>query len=134
VSEPARSLLQTLLDEPARFSFDAALAVMMQAAGSGEAIRFHASTGLGFVAADLAAVERSGAGFRATTGMLGLTGPSGVLPRPYTDIVNAEHRRRAPALAAFLDLLAQRPLAQFAMAGVKYQPHRAAHAAAVSRG
>jgi len=81
VSEPARSLLQTLLDEPARFSFDAALAVMMQAAGSGEAIRFHASTGLGFVAADLASVERSGAGFRATTGMLGLTGPSGVLPR-----------------------------------------------------
>jgi len=134
VSEPARSLLQTLLDEPARFSFDAALAVMMQAAGSGEAIRFHASTGLGFVAADLASVERSGAGFRATTGMLGLTGPSGVLPRPYTDIVNAEHRRRALALAAFLDLLAQRPLAQYAMAGVKYQPHRAAHAAAASRG
>jgi type VI secretion system protein ImpH len=137
VSGSGRSLLQTLLDEPARFGFDAALAVMMHAAGSGDAgdaVRFRASTGLGFVTADLAAVERSGSGFRAVTGMLGLTGPSGVLPRPYSDIANAEHRRRAPALAAFLDLLAQRPLAQFAMAGVKYQPHRAAHAAAIGNG
>ena len=130
----APSLLQTLLDEPERFDFDAALAVMMHAAGSGEAgeaVRFHASAGLGFVAADVAAVDRTDAGFKVTTGLLGLTGPSGVLPRPYTDIVNMERRRHAPALAAFLDLLAQRPLAQFAMAGVKYQPHRSAHVAAI---
>lgn len=133
----ARSLVQTLLEEPARFSFDAALAVMMHAAGSGQAgdaVRFQASTGLGFVAADLAAVERAGSGFRVTTGLLGLTGPSGVLPRPYTDIVNTEQRNHSPALAGFLDLLAQRPLAHFATAGIKYQPHRAAHAAAIGHG
>ncbi len=134
---PSRSLLQTLLDEPARFSFDAALAVMMHAAQSGQAgdaVQFRAVTGLGFVAADLATVQRSGSGFLATTGLVGLSGPSGVLPRPYTDIVNSEQRRHAPALGEFLDLLAQRPLAQFAMAGVKYQPHRAAHAAASDHG
>jgi len=127
-----RGLLQTLQDEPDRFDFDAAVAVAMRAAGKGQpgdAIRFHAATGLGFVAADVAAVERIGTRFRMTTGLLGLTGPSGVLPRPFTDLINAERRRRSPALAGFLDLLAQRPLAHFASAGIKYRAHRAARAA-----
>lgn len=126
-----RSLLQTLLAEPARFGFDAAMAILMRAAGTskpGDAVRFHANAGLGFVAADMTAIERTGSGFRMSTGMLGLTGPSGVLPRPYSDVVNGEQRRHAPALGAFLDLLAQRPMAQFAAAGIKYQPHRAAQA------
>jgi type VI secretion system protein ImpH len=99
------------------------------AARPGDAIRFHAATGLGFVPADVAAVERIGRRFRLTTGLLGLAGPSGVLPRPFTDLVNTERRRRSPALAAFLDLLAQRPLANFAMAGIKYRVHRAAGSA-----
>jgi type VI secretion system protein ImpH len=136
--KPARkdrrlSLLGTLMNEPARFSFDAAVAIMMRAAGSADpatAISFHAPVGLGFVPADVLSVTRAGAGFHATTGLAGLTGPSGVLPRPYTEMVNAEHRRRSPALAAVLDLLAQLPVAQFAAAGIKYRPHRAADAAA----
>jgi type VI secretion system protein ImpH len=141
-ARPGRSLLQTLQDEPERFEFDAAVAVLMQAAGTasaGQAIRFHASTGLAFVPSDVAAVEPAGGDgiarrFRLSTGLLGLTGPSGVLPRPFTELVNTERRRRSPALAAFLDVLAQRPLAHFAMAGIKYRPHRAAQAAASSGG
>jgi len=124
-----RSLIQTLQDEPDRFDFDAAVAVAMRATDAArpdDAIRFHATTGLSFVPSDVAAVERVGARFRLTTGLLGLSGPSGVLPRPFTDLVNTERRRRSPALAAFLDLLAQRPLANFAMAGIKYRVHRAA--------
>jgi type VI secretion system protein ImpH len=46
-------------------------------------------------------------------------------------MVNTEHRRRSTALASFLDMLAQRPISQFAGAGIKYRPHRAADAAAV---
>ena len=60
---PAQSLLQMLQDEPWRFEFDAAVAVMMHAAGRGDpaaAIRFHAPTGLGFVSADVLAVGREG--------------------------------------------------------------------------
>jgi type VI secretion system protein ImpH len=134
--KPGRSVLQTLLDEPARFGFDAALAVMMHAAGlgqAGDAVRFRASVGLGFVASDVAAVERTGTTFRVTTGLLGLTGPSGVLPRPYTDIANTEQRRHGAAMGEFLDRLAQRPLAQFATSGIKYQPHRAAQAASIGQ-
>jgi len=73
----------------------------------------------------VSAVEIAGPRFRLTTGLLGLTGPNGVLPRPFTELVNTERRHRSPAFAAFLDLLAQRPLANFAMAGIKYRPHRA---------
>jgi type VI secretion system protein ImpH len=134
---PGRTLLQTLIEEPARFTFDAAVAVLMQAAGRaepGEAVRFHATSGLGFVPADVMAVERDGNRARATIGLIGLTGPSGVLPRPYTDLVNTEQRRRSPALGEFLDLLAQRPIAQFAQAGIKYRPHRSAAAAALADG
>jgi type VI secretion system protein ImpH len=131
------SLLQTLQDAPWRFSFDAAVAVMMHAAGRGDpaaAIRFHVPTGLGFVSADVLAVAREGEGFGATIGFSGLTGPSGVMPRPYTETVNAEQRRRSFALAGFLDLLAQGPLAQFAAAGIKYRPHRTADTAAIGTG
>jgi type VI secretion system protein ImpH len=131
------SLLQTLQDAPWRFSFDAAVAVMMHAAGRGTpaaAIRFHAPPGLGFVSTDVLAVAPEGEGFGATIGFSGLTGPSGVMPRPYTETVNAEQRRRSFALAAFLDLLAQGPLAQFAAAGIKYRPHRAADTAAIGAG
>jgi type VI secretion system protein ImpH len=132
------SVLQTLQAAPERFDFDAAVAVAMQAAGTvsaGDAIRFHASTGLGFVPSDVASASETRTGalrrFRLSTGLLGLTGPSGVLARPFTDLVNTERRRRSPALASFLDVLAQRPLANFAMAGIKYRAHRAAQTAAI---
>jgi type VI secretion system protein ImpH len=126
--------MQTLLDEPWRFGFDAAVAVMMHAANRrdpAEVIRFRAPTGLGFVPADVLSVTRDSKGFNATIGLLGLTGPSGVLPRTYTETVNTEQRRRSLALGAFLDLLAQRPLAHFATASLKYRPHQAAAAAAL---
>jgi type VI secretion system protein ImpH len=135
-ADQRRSLLQTLLDEPWRFGFDAAVAVLMHAANRGDpgdAIQFHAPSGLGFVPADMLSVAHNGTGFNATIGLLGLTGPSGVLPRPYTETVNTEQRRRSFALGAFLDLLAQRPLAHFATAALKYRPHRAADAAAIAR-
>lgn len=129
-----RALLDLLLTEPARFSFDAAIAVLMRATGRAEpgaAVHFRAATGLGFVPSDILLAERDGAGFNVTTGLIGLTGPAGELPRPYTETVIAEQRQHSPALARFLDMLAQRPVAQFAAAGIKYRPHRAADAAAV---
>jgi type VI secretion system protein ImpH len=135
-AERPRSVLQTLLDEPWRFGFDAAVAVMMHAANHGdpsEAVQFHAPPGLGFVPADVLSVTCNGNGFSTTIGLLGLTGPSSVLPRPYTEAVNTEQRRRSFALGTFLDLLAQRPLSHFAAAALKYRPHRAADAAGIDR-
>lgn len=129
-------LLQSLLDAPQRYSFDAAILLMMQASGqaqAGDAARFHVPAGLAFPAAEILAVEQKQGLFAATLSPIGLTGPSGVLPRPYSDMVIAEQRKRSPALSAFLDMMAQRPIALFAEAGIKYRPHRAAAVAAIGK-
>jgi type VI secretion system protein ImpH len=67
-----------------------------------------------------------------TVGVIGLTGPSGVLPRLYTDTVTTTLRGRSHALHDFLDLLSHRLVALFAGAGSKYRPHRAAELAALA--
>jgi len=124
------SLLRRLLSEPSRFSFDAAVAVLMRAGRQAgpDAIRYRAPPGLGFVPSDVLSVQPGAKGFSVVTGLLGLAGPAGVLPRPYSEAVNAAQRRHSPALAAFLDMLAQRLVSAFAGAAIKYRPHRAAAA------
>jgi type VI secretion system protein ImpH len=129
-------VVEDLLASPADFSFDAAVAVMMQAVGSaepGDAVQLRATAGLGFPGADVLEVTKAADRFEATTALLGLTGPGGVLPRFYTELATGERRRRSKALGAFLDMLAQRPLAQFAQAPVKYRPALIASAAHASR-
>ena len=66
-----------------------------------------------------------------TVGLMGLTGPSGVLPRYYSEVVTQTLRSRSTALRDFLDLLAHRFVAFFARGGIKYRPARAAEAAAL---
>ena len=51
-----------------------------------------------------------------TVGMMGLTGPSGVLPRYYSEIVTQTLRARSAELHDFMDLLAHRFVAFFAVA------------------
>jgi type VI secretion system protein ImpH len=130
-----RTLLEALHDDPGSFTFDAAVAVLSASGGPGDRagkIRFRTAFGLGFVAADVISVEADGdGGFRLATPVLGLTGPSGALPRRYTEHVIDERRAHSCALSDFLDLLAQRPIWQFAQAGMKYRPDRLAEAAAL---
>ena len=66
-----------------------------------------------------------------TVGLIGLTGPSGVLPRYYSEVVTQTLRARSTALRDFLDLLAHRFVAFFARAGIKYRPARAAETASL---
>lgn len=130
------SLREQLLEEPQRFSFDAAVMLLMLAAAEPDparAVRFHAPVGLAFPAADILALRQQAGGFAATVAPIGLAGPSGVLPRPYSELVVRQQRQRAPAFAAFLDLLAQRPIGLFAAAGIKYRSHRAAAQARIGK-
>jgi type VI secretion system protein ImpH len=62
---------------------------------------------------------------------MGLTGPSGVLPRAYSEIVTQTRRGRSTALHEFLDMLGHRFVAFFARAAMKYRPARAAETAAL---
>lgn len=140
---PARSgldghtLLGDLVERPWEFGFDAAVAVLLRATGRsdpGQAIRFEVPAGLAFPPSDVLDVERRDDGtYRLVTTLIGLTGPAGALPRCYTEHVITERRGRSRVLADFLDMLAQRSIAQFAAAVIKYHPHRIAEAAIVDR-
>jgi type VI secretion system protein ImpH len=136
VTIPPGSPLGRLAAEPDRFSFDAAVRLLCADRGTpdpAEAVRFLAEHGLAFPPGDVLAVSGLESKGRAelTVGLIGLTGPAGVLPRHYSETVVQQIRGRARALPAFLDLLAQRLVAQFAEAGAKYRPHRDADRAAL---
>ncbi|WP_254070315.1 type VI secretion system baseplate subunit TssG [Acidisphaera sp. L21] len=129
-----RGAADRLQTEPRRFSFDAAVRVLTflrRRANPAEAVRFRSSTGLAFPSAEVLTVEPGEA--EAPPGMavtlFGLTGPSGVLPRHYTDAVVAGLRNRSRSLHDFLAVLSQAMTAFFAAAGTKYRPHRAADVA-----
>lgn len=128
-----RSVLAGLAATPRRFRFDAAVRVLgwaRRTADPAEAVRFRTPSGLVYPPADVLEVE----GPEVTIGLMGLTGPSGVLPRSYSELVTASRRGRSTALHVFLDLLGHRFVAFFARAGMKYRPARAAEAAALPGG
>ena len=129
-----RSVLGRLGTEPRRFHFDAAVRVLTTARREqdpADAVRFHSPAGLVYPAADVLDVRQpADAVPEVTVGLMGLTGPSGVLPRYYSEVVTQTLRSRSTALRDFLDLLAHRFVAFFARGGVKYRPARTAEAAA----
>lgn len=130
----ARSVLAGLAAAPRRFRFDAAVRVLTRARRSddpAEVMRFRTPSGLVFPPADVLEVDARGPQPELTVGLMGLTGPSGVLPRAYSEIVTQTRRGRSTALHEFLDLLGHRFVAFFARAAMKYRPARAAETAAL---
>jgi type VI secretion system protein ImpH len=125
-----------LKDQPQRFSFDAAVRVLTflrRRADPAAAARFTSTTGSSYLPAEVTQVQVD-AGIAeplVTVGLIGLTGPVGVLPRYYSDAVVADQRSRAFSLTRFLDLISHRMVAAFAAAGTKYRPHRAADVGAL---
>ncbi len=132
----ARSVLHRLAEMPERFRFDAAVRVLSRARRAREpadAMRFRSPAGLVYPPADVLEVRQQGDALpEVTVGLMGLTGPSGVLPRYYSEIVTQTLRGRSTALRDFLDLLAHRFVAFFASAGTKYRPARAAESASLA--
>jgi type VI secretion system protein ImpH len=132
-----RSALGWLAAEPRRFRFDAAVRVLTRARRAqdpADAVRFHSPAGLVYPPADVLDVRQPGdAPPEVTVGLMGLFGPSGVLPRYYSEVVTQALRSRSTALRDFLDLLAHRFVAFFARGGIKYRPARAAETAARSQ-
>ena len=119
---------------PARFAFDAAVRILLHQAGTadpGHAARFETPPNLAYPGAEIAAVGAGAKYPSVVTTVIGMTGPSGVLPRGYSEAVAVATRDRSPSLQAFLDMLANRFVAGFARAGAKYRPHRAVEDAAL---
>jgi type VI secretion system protein ImpH len=136
--------LERLKALPQAFKFDAAVRLML-AATKGAPLRngvqddhiaFIATPLLSQPVAEITAAELPAEGRRArlTTPMLGLIGPSGVLPRWYTELVAQAARTKSSAIVDFFDLLGQRFIMGFARAGIKYRLHRSAETALLENG
>lgn len=129
---PKNSALDRLWRQPRRFAFDAMLRVLMTARRTddpGTAIRFRTPPGLAFPAADVQDLRDGGDRPDAIVGLMGLTGPSGVLPRYYSELVSQTLRGGSTALHQFLDMLSERFVGFFGLAAVKYRPARQADVA-----
>lgn len=131
-----RSPLTLLRAEPRRFRFDAVVRVLTRATGQAdpaEAVRFRTPPGLAYPPADVVTVQAgTEAPAEVTVGMMGLTGPVGVLPRFYGEVLANTLRDRSRALHDFFDMLGHRMVALFARAGIKYRLHRSAEASRVA--
>jgi type VI secretion system protein ImpH len=130
----AQSPLEALDKAPERFRFDAAFRLLQAAARAEDAedpVRFSAPATLAQPMAEVSGIAPPQESLPAqlTTPMLGLIGPSGVMPRWYTELVAQSIRARARGIADFLDMLAQRLVLAFARAGEKYRLHRSSEAA-----
>jgi type VI secretion system protein ImpH len=124
-----------LLTQPRRFRFDAAVRILLRRArarDAADAIRFASPAALAYPASEIAAIEPplDGRPIGLVTPVIGLAGPTGVLPRLYTDLLIQTLRNRSPALANFLTMLAQRLVGMFAGAGIKYRLNRSMETAA----
>lgn len=123
------SALARLVAQPRRFHFDAAARVLSLATSKRDGtdpIRLHTPPGRAFPPADVLSAEPAQDGRPATmtTTVMGLVGPSGVLPSLYNEALSVSVRDRSHALHDFLDMLAQRVMALFVHAGTKYRLHR----------
>ncbi len=131
MTSPTGSPRARLRTHPWRFHFDAAVRLLAHRGDPAEMVRFRTPPGLAFPPADVIEVrDAAGQPPRMTVSVMGLTGPSGVLPRTYTEEVTRALRSRSRALHDFLDLLSHRFIALFARSGIKYRPARAAEQAA----
>ena len=128
-----------LLARPQEFAFDAAVRILTFARGRADpadAARFRSIPNFAFPAADITDARQDDAATgekppRVTTPVMGLIGPTGVLPRHYTEAVGRTLRNRSPALHDFIDTLAHRFVAGFARAGIKYRVNRTADSAVI---
>ena len=85
-----------------------------------EPVRFRAATGMRHPSAEIVDARLSpDAKAELTVAFMGLTGPSGVLPDHYADLVVQRRRARDPALAEFLDLFNHRAISLFYRAWAK---------------
>jgi type VI secretion system protein ImpH len=127
-------LEQTLFEEPYRFDFFQAVRLLERSqpdravVGRGgpparEIVRFLAHLSLSFPASSVArleAPESAGLPPAMAVNFLGLTGPSGVLPHVYTELLIARTRQGDRTLAAFLDLFNHRLISLFYRAWEKH--------------
>ena len=89
-----------------------------------EAVRFRTRASLEFPASEIHEIRdsrRPGGPPEIVVSFLGMTGPLGLLPHPYTELVIERNRAKDRALGDFLDLFNHRILSFFYRVWLKYR-------------
>jgi type VI secretion system protein ImpH len=131
--ENARVIADALRSDPHGFEFFQAVRLLERLAPDRapvggfddpeqEIARFGVTSSLAFPASEIQELEFDDAGSaRMRVNFMGLTGPLGVLPHPYSMLVLERLRARDTALADFLDLFHHRLISLFYRAWRKYR-------------
>lgn len=141
---PPPTIADQLLEDPHRFGFFQAVRLLellhqdrtpvgRTGPARDEILRFRAHVDLVFPPSEIAALapvapdERTPAdeqrpAYELTQAFFGLVGPLGVLPYPYTELVQSRRRAGDRTVGAFLDLFHHRLLSLFFRAWEKYRP------------
>lgn len=126
---------QLLLEEGYRFDFFQAVRVLERlqpdrkpvgrdAKPAREVVRFRSHPSLAFPPSSIYEIAQASEGSgpaEMVVAFMGLTGPLGVLPRPYTELLIERVRRRDLTLRDFLDLFNHRLISLFYRAWEKYR-------------
>lgn len=86
-----------------------------------EVVRFGTHASVSFPASEIQSLDRSQLPAQMRVNFMGLTGPSGVLPLPYSDLVNERLRARDSAMRDFFDIFNHRIVSLFSLAFEKYR-------------
>ena len=128
--DPMQPPIDRLHHDPGRFGFFQAVRLMygdsgFDGRGTGTRpgpLRFTTPPSLSFPPSELHSITHSDTATRVCVNFLGLTGPSGVLPRTYTELLIARKTHRDPSAQDFLDLFNHRLVALFWLAWAKHRP------------
>jgi type VI secretion system protein ImpH len=125
---------QALRDDACSFEFFQAVALLQrlrfhdrEAVGQfsnpdDEAVQFRVNNTLAFPASQIQSIEDAEDGPpRMKVNFMGLTGPNGVLPYAYTELILERLRAKDPALESFLDIFNHRMISFFYRAWEKYR-------------
>jgi type VI secretion system protein ImpH len=135
VTTPAVALEEVRLalrEHPGQFNFFQAVRILLRIAGRRErpgahdqvkndVVRFRAHNTLAFPPSQIDSIDWNGPVPVMTVSFMGLTGPMGVLPRVYTELLLARQRARDRSPSDFLDIFNHRMIGLFYQAWEKYR-------------
>lgn len=117
------TLIQSLAQQPGRWSFVQAVRLLQRQLTDGEQLILSADPGYGYQAGTVTGLRRNGNGWTLRCNLPALTGYQGVLPYSYQDLI---HQQRLsadnPALNDFFDSFNQRSLALTFRTETRYSP------------